>query len=377
MSALHAPAQPDPDNPICTTYSTDGKMCGKPARHRNRTLIDGKVGETSEWWYKCDDCHEVWYERFIRYNAGNTNIEVQHMEAAVAEPPDDLPQAEPPDDPPAAEPADDLPMAEPGDEPLPEPPPCNTSELVVLLDLETTGSDIANDRIVEFAAHKFYVGNEPGPAPEATDALVFRCRPSIPIHPEATAVHGISDGDVATLPYFRVFAKQVAEFIGDLPIAGFNVLGFDWPLLWEELYRCGQIVADRPVIDAFRIFRKKEERTLKAAVKFYCGREHEEAHEALADVVATGEVLMGQMEKYPDLGRSVMELAEFSADGPRVDIAGKFTRNTEGVIVYAFGKNKGQPVKNDPGYARWVANDPGFTTQTKLVLRQIMEDKLK
>lgn len=358
------PAEATSTCPTCDTRFPDGRRCGEVAVMRLRFTNR----QDNQWWNHCETHYNDWNSKWSRYGQPG------HVEVQVFNPPSDEPMDEPPmEEPEAAAPEPCIFVVEPED--VPEEQPAE-SELVVLLDLETTGPDIAVDRIVQFAAHRFWVGAEPGPAVETSDCLTFLCNPGIPISAEATAVHGITNEQVRGLPRFAHYAPQIAEFLGGLPLAGFNILGFDWPMLWEEMMRAGIQLDDRPVIDAFNIFRRREERTLSAAVRFYCGREHEDAHDALADVTATGEVLIGQIERYPDLGRTVAELAQASQFEPRVDIAGKFTRNAEGVICYAFGKNKGRPVASDVSYARWIAQDAGFTQQTKMVLREIMEGRL-
>lgn len=268
-------------------------------------------------------------------------------------------------------------------EPLPaaEPDGERDAKQIVVFDLETTGTDVGADRIVSFAATKCWLFRLPGLSVDPDDSLVFRCNPGRPIPPEATAVHGISDDDVEFLAPFREWARRVEAFIGDLPLAGFNAINFDVPLLCEELYRAGVVVDfNRPILDPFVIFRKEEERTLAAAVKFYCGYQLEDAHDAMADAGAAAVVLLKQLARYPNLSpMGIGELASYCSDG-RVDLAGKLTRNKEGRIVFAIGKDKGAPVVDDMGrvhsFARWMM-EQGFSVQTKLVLERVMQGKLK
>jgi DNA polymerase-3 subunit epsilon len=234
------------------------------------------------------------------------------------------------------------------------------------IDLEATGTDPVCDRIIQIGivAHD-------GPC---FSTLI---NPGVPLKPVITELTGITDAMLAEAPAFADVADAVLAALGDSDLVGFNLWQFDLPLLSEELGRCG-LEFDwrcRNIIDAGVIFKKKEERTLSAAVEFYCGRKHVGAHGALADATATQDVLSGQLAKYSDLAQlSREELAKFSVFEPRVDLAGKLSRNAEGEVVYNFGRNtKGVRVVDDPGFAQWIL-DRDFPRDTKAVLAQILDE---
>ncbi|MCA1742141.1 MAG: 3'-5' exonuclease, partial [Bacteroidales bacterium] len=172
----------------------------------------------------------------------------------------------------------------------------NLRKPLVVLDLETTGVSIASDRIVEFSALKVSPGG-------AEEWLTLRINPGIPISPEATRIHGISDADVANEPHFKDVARKIAAFIEGCDLAGFNSMKFDIPILCEEFLRVDVDFnpARHRYVDVQVIFHKKEQRTLGAALKFYCQRELENAHSAQADTAATYEILKAQLDRYPDL----------------------------------------------------------------------------
>lgn len=225
---------------------------------------------------------------------------------------------------------------------------------LAFFDLETTGTDPLRDKIVEIAV----VRVEPG---GATDSRTRRINPERPIPAEATAVHGIADRDVRDAPPFRQVARSFLDFLGDADLAGYNVRRFDVPLLDREFKECGLDLAlrSRRILDAMTIFHKKEPRDLSAAVRFFLGREHEGAHGAEADVLATVAILDAELERYPDLPRSVDELDAWCNPVPEgaVDRTGKFVLR-EGEVVFAFGKQKGRPLKEiarvQRDYLEWI-----------------------
>jgi DNA polymerase-3 subunit epsilon len=224
-----------------------------------------------------------------------------------------------------------------------------------VFDLETTGVDPLRDRIVEVSVLNL--------APDGTrEVRTRRVNPERPIPPEATAVHGIRDEDVASSPPFRLVARSLLEFFGDADLAGFNVRRFDVPLLDREFRDCGLdfSLARRRIVDAMTIFHMKERRDLAAAVKFYLGRGHEGAHGAEADVLASAEVLFAQLERYPDLPADVGALDAALVPPPppgALDRAGKFVLR-EGKVVFAFGKHTGKPLaevaRSQPSYLEWI-----------------------
>jgi DNA polymerase-3 subunit epsilon len=245
----------------------------------------------------------------------------------------------------------------------------NLRKPLVIFDLETTGVNIAFDRIVELSALKVHPGGE-------EEWLTFRINPGIPISPEATRIHGISDADVANAPHFKDVARKVASFLEGCDLAGFNSMKFDIPILCEEFLRVNVDFnpARHRYVDVQVIFHKKEQRTLSAAYKFYCDRELENAHSAKADTAATYEILKAQLDRYPDLENDIEKLSSFSAFNNNADLAGRIVFNEQGIEVFNFGKHKGKPVeqvlKEEPSYYSWMMNGD-FPLNTKQVLTAI------
>ena len=253
---------------------------------------------------------------------------------------------------------------------------------IVFLDLETTGVNIVTDRIVEIALLKINVdGNE--------TEMLQRINPEIPIPPEVSKIHGISDEDVKSEPTFREVAKNLAKFIEGCDLAGFNSNRFDIPLLAEEFLRADVDIdlKKHKFIDVQAIFHKMEKRTLAAAYKFYCNQDLVDAHSAMADTKATYEVLKAQLDRYEDVeyedltGKSSVpivndmeKLSWFSSYDRNVDFVGRIVYDDDGVEVFNFGKNKGIPVEQvleeQPGYFGWILNSE-FPLYTKKVLTKI------
>ena len=240
---------------------------------------------------------------------------------------------------------------------------------VVFFDLETTGTDINKDRIVEICYLKVWPnGNE--------DAHTMCINPGMHIPEESSKVHGIYDDDVKDCPTFKEVAKNIAKDFEGADIAGFNSNRFDVPLLAEEFLRADVDIdlARHRFIDVQVIFHKKEQRTLSAAYKFYCGKNLEDAHTALADTRATYEVLKAQLDKYPDLQNDMKFLSDYSSFTKNVDFAGRMVYDDNGAEVFNFGKYRGQLVKDvlakDPGYYSWILNSE-FTLNTKAALTRI------
>lgn len=246
----------------------------------------------------------------------------------------------------------------------------NLKNPLVFFDLETTGVNISTDRIVELCYIKVYPnGNE--------ESKTMRINPEMHIPETSSQVHGIYDKDVADCPTFKQIATELAHTIEGCDFAGFNSNRFDVPLLVEEFLRAGVNInlSRRKFIDVQNIYHKLERRTLSAAYKFYCGADLEDAHSALADTRATYEVLMAQLDRYPnDLQNDVQFLADYSRMNNNVDFAGRIVYNDKGTEVFNFGKYKGRPVteilKVDPGYYGWIMQGD-FTLNTKQVLTQI------
>lgn len=247
----------------------------------------------------------------------------------------------------------------------------NIQNPIIFFDLETTGVDVAKDRIVELCYIKVFPnGNE--------EAKSMRINPGIPIPKHSTDVHGITDDDVKDCPHFKDIAQDLFCAFQGCDLAGFNSNKFDIPLLCEEFLRVGLDfdVAKRCCIDVQNIYHKLERRTLVAAYQYYCGKDLENAHSALADARATLEVLEAQLDRYPaDLRNDVVFLSEYSKMNNNVDFAGRIIKNDQGVEVFNFGKHKGKPVVDvllrfDPSYYSWMMQGD-FPQNTKQVLTRI------
>lgn len=245
----------------------------------------------------------------------------------------------------------------------------NLKNPIVFFDLETTGINPATDRIVEISYLKIHPNGK-------EESHTYRVNPGIPIPKEASEIHHITDEMVADCPGFKEVGQIIANDIKGCDLAGFNSNRFDVPLLAEEFLR-NDIDLDmsaRKLIDVQVIFHKMEQRNLRAAYRFYCDKELEDAHSAEADTRATYEVLKAQLERYPELKNDVEFLAEFSTQNRNVDFAGKFIYNNKGEEVFNFGKYKDLSVeevlKKDPGYYGWMMNGD-FALNTKNVLTKI------
>ncbi len=245
----------------------------------------------------------------------------------------------------------------------------NLKNPIVFFDLETTGVNVGTDRIVEISYLKVHPnGNEM--------SRTLRINPGMHIPEQASEVHGIYDEDVKECPTFKQVAKEIAADFEGADIAGFNSNRFDVPLLAEEFLRADVDLdmTRRKFVDVQVIFHKMEQRTLVAAMKFYCGKDLTDAHSAEADTRATYEVLKAQLDRYPELKNDVDALAEFSSHTNNVDFAGRIVYNDKGVEVFNFGKYKGIPVqevfRRDPSYYSWMMQGD-FTLNTKQVLTRI------
>ncbi len=240
---------------------------------------------------------------------------------------------------------------------------------LIFFDLETTGINVASDRIVEISWLKVMPGGQ-----ESSQTQLVN--PTIPIDPKVTAIHGISDEDVKDKPTFKEIAKSLAREFEGCDLAGYNSNKFDIPLLAEEFLRAEVDfdLSKRKFIDVQVIFHKMEQRTLIAAYKFYCQKDLQEAHTAEADTLATYEILKAQLDMYGELENSVEFLSGFSAQKRNVDFAGRIVLNEQDVEVFNFGKYKGEPVEEvlekDPGYFGWILNGD-FPLYTKKVLTNI------
>lgn len=242
---------------------------------------------------------------------------------------------------------------------------------VVVFDLETTGPNFRIDRIIEIAAVKVFSGGQ-------RETWVRRVNPGMAIPPASTAIHGIGDRDVAGLPRFAEVARELAAFLDGCDLAGYNITGFDLPVLRLEFLRVGVPfeLSGRRLLDAQRIFFAREPRHLSAAARFYCQAEHEGAHGALADAEMTLRVLAGQFEKYPDLPRSIEDLHELFCAGLDRDLdpEGRF-RLVNGEPTVNFGKNRGRTLKemsrDEPGFLRWILKGD-FSAPVKEIARTFL-----
>jgi DNA polymerase III subunit epsilon len=204
----------------------------------------------------------------------------------------------------------------------------------------------------------------------------FRINPTIPIPAEVSAIHNIFDKDIKDCPTFKQLAPTISKILEHCDLAGYNSNKFDIPLLVEEFLRAEADfeIENRKFIDVQNIFHKMEQRTLAAAYRFYCNKDLTDAHSAEADVKATFEVLLAQLDKYDSLEGNVAFLQKFSANNDSVDLAGRIVRDKKGVEVFNFGKHKGKPVqevfKNEPSYYNWMM-DGDFPLSTKKVITQL------
>ena len=239
---------------------------------------------------------------------------------------------------------------------------------ILFFDLETTGLNVASDRIVEICTLKVM--------PNGVEEIkTRRLNPTIPISPEATAIHHITNEDVVDCPTFKEIAKSFAQWIEGCDLAGYNAIKFDVPVLVEEFLRAGVSVdfRKRKIVDVQNIFHKMEQRTLLAAYKFYCNKDLENAHCAESDTYATYEVLKSQIERYPNLRNDIGFLSEFTHINRYLDYAGRFILNDSGEPVVNFGKHKGKKLKDvltiEPSYYQWMM-DGDFTLDTKRMLTE-------
>ncbi len=263
----------------------------------------------------------------------------------------------------------------------------NLKRDIVFFDIESTGLNVMKDRIVQIALIKHFAD---GSEPRELELLI---NPGVPISSEALAVHGITAEKVKNQPTFREKAKEIHDFIGDANLAGYNSDRFDVPMLVEEFDRCGidLDIENRISIDVQKIFYKMEPRTLRAAMKHYCNETLEDAHDALADVRATVEVLKGQIKMYQDVDyedgdgfitkapikNDMDAIYEFTRDNRIVDFTNRLKRNAEDEIIFNFGKYMNQRVKDvikkDRNYYHWIMQKD-FSSQVKKIVKGIMDE---
>ncbi|MBF0522333.1 MAG: 3'-5' exoribonuclease [Candidatus Omnitrophica bacterium] len=244
---------------------------------------------------------------------------------------------------------------------------------IVVLDLETTGTWIEKDKIIEIAMIKLFVDGR-------TENYEKKINPQMPIPPAVTELTGITNEDVKTAPIFKEVAKEILDFIADADLAGFNVERFDLPVLERELIQAGQSFnwKIRKIYDAQKVYHVKEKRDLTAAYKFYCDKDLENAHSALADTQAVLEILKAQVHKYGQGSDSIKELDQFDykTNAEFYDEDRKI-RWWNGKLYMMFGKYARQyslqdVAKKDPGYLEWILS-ADFSEEVKI----LMEDALK
>ncbi|MFO7873709.1 MAG: 3'-5' exonuclease [Bacteroidales bacterium] len=259
----------------------------------------------------------------------------------------------------------------------------NLTRPLAFFDLETTGTNVVKDRIVEISIYKILPGGH-------NESLTRLVNPTIPIPEEASDIHGITDNDVADAPTFEQLAPTLDKFMHNCDLAGYNSNKFDVPMLIEEFLRCGiQFdIKKRRLIDVQNIFHKMEPRNLRAAYKFYCGKDLTDAHAAEADTKATYEILLAQIQRYEGMnyedrdGRvtqpiknDVQALYEFSYNHRNADLVGHIGYNKEGKEIFNFGKYKGRTVedvfKKEPQYFDWMMK-ADFPLSTKNIIQSII-----
>lgn len=243
---------------------------------------------------------------------------------------------------------------------------------LVLLDLETTGLSIVTDRIVELALIRV--------SPQG-DVLerVRRFNPGIPIPPEATAIHGITDEDVAAQPPFAARARSLMELMEPCDLGGFNLRRFDLPLLLAEFKRAGVPFSTqgRRLIDAQVIFHRKEPRDLSAAARFYLGRDHEEAHTALGDIRTTAAVLSAQLQRYPDLPRDLDGLHAYCDEvSPFQTELDRWFARRGAELIFRRGRHRGEALSKvastEPDYLRWMLGADDMDEEVLAVVRDAL-----
>ena len=263
----------------------------------------------------------------------------------------------------------------------------NLDRDLVFFDIESTGLNVMKDRIVQIALIKYPKGGE---EPIEKEMLV---NPGIPISEESIAIHGITPDKVSNKPTFIQVADEINDFIGDADLSGYNSDRFDIPMLMEEMARAGIDfdVDNRRAIDVQKIFYKMEPRTLVAALKHFCGKKLEDAHDALADVRATVDVLKGQLIMYQEtdyedsdgytterpIKNDMAAIAKFIGDTRTVDATQRFKYNHQGEIVFNFGKYVGQPAAEllykDRHYLNWIL-EKDFSTEVKKIVKRIVRE---
>ncbi len=262
----------------------------------------------------------------------------------------------------------------------------NLDKDLIVFDIESTGTDVVKDRIMQIALIKY--PKDGSPALEKNLLM----NPQYPIKEDAIRVHGITVDMVRNQPTFKDFAQELFDFIGEADLGGYNLKRFDIPMLMEEFARAGFDfeMKKRRIIDAMQVFYKMEPRTLKAALKFYCNKELENAHDAMSDTKATADVIWGQIQKYENrdhvdndgnitpkpIKNDMESIDKFINDKTMVDFMGRFKRNAAGLIIFNFGSNRGDEAYKHPNTLRWIINKD-FPLQVKNIAKAILAGNMK
>ncbi len=246
----------------------------------------------------------------------------------------------------------------------------NLTKPIAFFDLETTGTTIKTDRIIEICIIKIFPD-------KSFETINERINPEMPIAKEASKIHGIYDEDVKDKPYFRERAKVFFDFLSDCDIGGYNMKNFDLPLLNKEFERVGlesPFSSNTAIIDPMRIFHKMEKRDLGAAYQFYCDKELNNAHSAKADIEATIEVLNEQINRYnlESNTEALNDFCSYEQEKGCIDIECRFRKDENGELVFTFGANKGKKIKDNLGMLKWML-DKDFSADTKKHAKKLLE----
>ncbi|WP_066403803.1 3'-5' exonuclease [Flavisolibacter tropicus] len=237
---------------------------------------------------------------------------------------------------------------------------------IIFFDLETTGTNTSYDRVIEICAIKLL--------PDGSQVELYQLlNPTVPIAPEASAVHGFTDEMVVDKPTFGDLADELTTFFEGCDLGGYNIKRFDVPMLMQEFHRFKKypiIYTEVKLVDAMVIYHSKEKRDLSSAVRFYCEREHEDAHSAKADVLATIDILKHQLLRYEDLEPNTSFLHDYLSGGSLVDFSGKFVRDENGEVVFNFGMHRGKLACTELEYLKWMLSGD-FPIDTKMVAKKV------
>jgi DNA polymerase III subunit epsilon len=245
---------------------------------------------------------------------------------------------------------------------------------IAFFDLETTGTSVKTDRIIEICIIKILQTGQ-------SEKFLERINPGMPIHKDASLVHGIYDKDVSDKPMFKELAQKIHDFLLGSDIGGYNIRNFDLPLIANEFERVGiksPFDSSTKILDPMRIFHKMEKRDLSAAYKLYCNKELSNAHGAEADIEATIEILNKQISKYqlePDVN-ALDDFCTYENEKGCIDIACKFRKDEFGETVFTFGANKGKKIKENPGMLKWML-DKDFSEDTKEHAKRLLAELAK